>query len=82
VNIAGNYRCSPQPSTCDWSGQTFVVTQTGDALQVKSNKNDIGTGTVTSAISADLSAPWNMLGTISQDRKTIEWSNGTEWTKL
>jgi hypothetical protein len=81
-NLAGNYRCTPQPSNCDWSGKTFTVTQTGNGLDVKSDKGDIGHGTVTSDISAELSAPWNMFGTISADRKTIEWSNGTQWQKL
>ena len=31
-NIAGTYRCEPQPAPCQ-SGQTFTVTQKGDQIE-------------------------------------------------
>jgi hypothetical protein len=36
---------------------------------------------VTSNISVSLGAPWNTLGIIASDRRTIEWSAGTKWRK-
>jgi hypothetical protein len=80
-NLAGMYRCGPDAKACEWSGTTFTVTQTGNKLDIKSDKGIPGTATVTSAISISAGPPWNMLGTISADARTIDWSNGTEWKK-
>jgi hypothetical protein len=33
-NLAGTYRCEPQPAPCH-SGQTFTVTQSGDQIEFK-----------------------------------------------
>jgi hypothetical protein len=41
----------------------------------------MGAGTVTSNISISMGPPWNMLGTIAEGAKTIEWTNGTQWKK-
>jgi hypothetical protein len=79
-NLAGMYRCGPDAKSCEWSGTTFTVTQNGNMLDIKSDKG-VGTATVTSAISISAGPPWNMLGTISADAKTIDWSNGTQWKK-
>ena len=80
-NLGGAYRCGPDAKACEWSGTTFTVTQNGNALDIKNDKGAEGTATVTSNISLRAGPPWNMLGTISPDAKTIEWSNGTEWKK-
>lgn len=80
-NLAGTYRCGPDAKACQWSGSTFTVTQNGDKLDVKNDKGAEGVITVTSNISASAGPPWNMLGTISADARTIDWSNGTEWRK-
>ncbi len=80
-NLGGSYRCGPDAKACEWSGTTFTVTQNGNNLDIKNDKGAIGTAIVTSSISVSAGAPWNMLGTISPDSKTIDWSNGTEWKK-
>ena len=62
-------------------GTTFTVTQNGNSLEAKNEKNAVGTGTVTSPISVSMGPPWNMLGVVSADGRSIEWSNGTQWRK-
>lgn len=79
-NLSGTYRCVPEPSSCQQSGQTFTVTQSGNNLDFKNDKGDVGRGTLTSDISLSAGPPWNMLGTILPD-KAIQWSNGTKWQK-
>ena len=79
-NLAGTYRCEPQPVPCQ-SGQTFTVTQNGDQIEFKSENGLVGQAKFTSPISLSGSAPWNSLGVIAPD-KHIEWSNGTQWRKM
>jgi hypothetical protein len=80
-NLAGTYRCQTDASNCQWSGTTFTVTQTGNDLEVKNEKNEIGHGSVTSNITVSMGPPWNMLGVLSNNNRQIEWSNGTIWAK-
>ena len=78
-NLAGAYRCEPQPTPCQ-SGQTFTVTQKGDEIEFKS-ENGGGHAKITSPISLSGSPPWNSLGVITPD-KHVQWSNGTQWRKM
>ncbi len=80
-SLAGTFKCAPNAKLCQWSGATFIVTQNGNRLDIKNDKGEQGTATVTSAISISAGPPWNMLGVISRDGKQISWSNGTEWLK-
>ena len=80
-NLAGTYRCGPDAKACEWSGASFTVTQNGNALDIKNDKGAVGTASVTSNSSLSAGPPWNMLGTISTDARSIDWSNGTRWTK-
>jgi hypothetical protein len=80
-NLAGKFECGPNAKFCQWSGKSFSVTQTGNHLDIKNDKGDEGTATLTSAISISAGPPWNMLGVISADGRTISWSNGSEWKK-
>ncbi len=80
-NLAGKFQCGPDAKVCQWSGKTFTVTQAGNHLDIKNDKGDQGTAILTSAISISAGPPWNMLGVISNDGKTINWSNGSEWKK-
>ena len=82
ASLAGNYRCGPDAKACQWSGMTFTVTQAGKRLDIKSDKGDTGTATVTSNISLSAGPPWNMLGVLTPDSRIISWSNGTQWQKL
>jgi hypothetical protein len=80
-NLAGTYKCGPDKKACQWSGMSFTVTQKGKAIEAKNEKNEVGAGTLTSPISVSMGPPWNMLGTVSADQKTIDWTNGTQWKK-
>jgi hypothetical protein len=80
-NLAGTFKCGPDMKVCQWSGQTFTVTQNGNRLEIKNEKGDQGTAQLTSAISVSAGPPWNMLGVISGDGKSISWSNGSQWKK-
>jgi hypothetical protein len=81
AGLAGAFRCGPNMKVCQWSGETFTITQAGNHLDIKNEKGEQGTAIVTSAISISAGPPWNMLGVISGDGKTISWSNGSEWRK-
>ena len=77
-NLSGNYRCEPQPASCQ-AGQTFSVTQSGNTLEIKSDKGDQGNARLTSDTTMSAGAPWNMLGVVYDG--DIQWSNGTKWHK-
>jgi hypothetical protein len=77
-NLSGNYRCEPQPMSCR-SGQVFSISQSGNALDLKSDKGEQGNGRLTSATTVSAGPPWNMLGVLYDG--AIEWSNGTKWRK-
>jgi hypothetical protein len=81
-DFSGTYRCEPDPSSCQWSGQTFSVIQEGTILDVKNDKGQIGQVTITSNISMSAGPLWNMLGVILPDNHTIQWSNGTLWHRV
>lgn len=79
-NLSGTYRCEPEPVSCQWSGQTFTIQQSGTKLDVKNDKGDVGQGLLSSNSTLSVGAPWNMLGVIEPDNR-IQWSNGTQWRK-
>jgi hypothetical protein len=79
-NLNGTYRCQPEPSSCQWSGQTFTVAQSGSRLDMKNDKGDVAQGLLSSNTTLSVGAPWNMLGVILPDNR-IQWSNGTDWQK-
>jgi hypothetical protein len=80
-NLAGTYRCEPQPAPCH-SGLTFTVTQKGAELEFKSDSGTVGHAKLTSSISLSAAAPWNSLGIITAENRVIQWSNGTQWRKM
>jgi hypothetical protein len=77
-NLSGNYRCEPQPMSCRW-GQAFSISQSGNTLDLKSDKGEQGSGRLTSATTVSAGPPWSMLGVLYDG--AIEWSNGTKWYK-
>ena len=79
-NLAGPYRCEPQPAPCR-SGQTFTVTQNGDQIEFESDSGFVGQAKFTSRVSLSGTPPWNSLGVIAPDNH-VEWSNGTQWRKM
>ena len=79
-NLAGNYRCTPNPTPCPQDAISFTVTQSGNRLEFKSDKGLPGAGTITSPITISIASPWSMLGIIRSEGQ-IDWSNGTIWQK-
>ena len=77
-NLAGTYRCEPEPSPCV-RGQTFTITQSGNTAELKSDKGEQVRARVTSPTTLSAGPTWNMLGVAHGG--TIEWSNGTRWRK-
>jgi hypothetical protein len=79
-NLAGTYRCEPQPAQCS-SGKTFTVTQTNDQIEFRSDSGFVGHAKLTSRISLSASPPWNSLGVITPENY-VQWSNGTQWRRM
>ena len=80
ANLAGVYRCEPQPSPCPWPGQTMAITQTGSDLELKNDQGAFANGKLTSDITVSAGPPWNSVGIVMPDR-SIQWSNGRHWRK-
>jgi hypothetical protein len=80
-DLSGTYRCEPYPASCNNSGATFTVTQSGAKVDIKNDKGAVGQGSLTSPMTVSVGAPWNTIGVISPDGRTIEWSAGTRWRK-
>ena len=79
-NLAGTYRCVPEPSSCQWQEPNPTISQTGATLQLNINKDEFAEGKLTSNITVGAGPPFNALGLIRPDH-SIEWSNGTKWIK-
>jgi hypothetical protein len=77
-NVSGNYRCEPQPDACK-SGQTFTLAQSGNSIDLRSERGEQGHANLTSPSTISAGAPFNMLGVIRDGG--IDWSNGTRWRK-
>jgi hypothetical protein len=80
ANLAGAYRCEPQPSPCPWPGQTMAITQNGSDLELKNDQGAFANGKLTSDITVSSTPPWNAIGIVLPDG-SIQWSNGTKWQK-
>jgi hypothetical protein len=79
-NLAGTYRCVPEPSSCQWQGKTLAISQSGSTVELTVDKGEFAEGKLTSNISVSAGPPFNAEGHIMPDR-SIEWSNGTKWVK-
>jgi hypothetical protein len=78
ANLAGTYRCQPEPSPCPWP--TVSIAQTGNGLELKNDSGVVADGKVTSPITISGNPPWNAIGVVLPDH-SIQWSNGTKWQK-
>ncbi len=78
ANLAGAYRCQPEPSPCLWP--TMSIAQTGNTIELKNDKGVVADGKVTSPITISGNPPWNAIGVVLPDH-SIQWSNGTKWRK-
>lgn len=78
ANLAGGYRCQPEPSSCPWPNVS--IAQTGDTLELRNDDGVVANGKVTSPITISGNPPWNAIGVVLPDH-SIQWSNGTKWQK-
>jgi hypothetical protein len=79
-NLAGNYRCTPDPDPCRWPAKTLSIAQSGDKLDLKDQQGSFGTAKLTSNLSLTVAPPFNSLGRVLPDH-SIEWSDGTKWSR-
>lgn len=79
-DLSGTYQCKPNPSTCLWSGATASITQSGKKLQIKGTNGAMSDANLTSDSTIAAGGTFNSLGIIRPD-KSIDWSDGTKWTK-
>lgn len=78
-NIAGTYRCVPEPTAC--LSPTFMVTQNGQNLEIRGENGLPPVGAkMTSNITMSAGPILNANGVLLPDR-SIQWSNGTHWQK-
>ena len=77
-NIAGTYRCAPEPTLC--LSPTYTVTQNGQTLELKGEDGPPIGGKMTSNITVSAGPIMNSNGVLLPDR-SIQWSNGTHWRK-
>ena len=78
ANVAGTYRCVPEPTRCQTP--TYTVTQNGQTLELKGEDGTLTAGKMTSNITLSAGPILNANGVILPDR-SIQWSNGTHWQK-
>ena len=77
-NLAGKYRCEPQPREC-MRGTTFTVTQSGNRIEMENEKGERSFAQFTSDTGLAMGSPWNTLGVVYGN--SIQWSNGTRWVR-
>ena len=78
-NLAGNYKCQPQPDKCEW-GTTVSITQQGNKASLANDKGSFADAKVTSNITISAAPPFSANGLIMPDH-SIQWSDGTQWVK-
>src|SRR5277367_5903223 len=66
-NLAGTYKCQPQPVACQW-GATVSITQTGDKVSLSNDSGSFADAKLTSNITLSASPPFNSNGLIMPDR--------------
>jgi hypothetical protein len=78
-NLAGNYKCQPQPDKCEW-GATVSITQEGPKMSLSNDKGSFADAKLTSNITVSAAPPFSANGLIMPDH-SIQWSDGTQWVK-
>jgi hypothetical protein len=79
-DVSGTYQCRPNPDPCTWPGASPSISQTGNKLQIKGDNGAIADAALTSSTTISAAATFNSLGIIRPDH-SIDWSDGTKWTK-
>ena len=79
-DLNGTFQCKPNPNPCLWSGATATMTQSGKKLQIKGANGAMADATLTSDSTIAAGGTFNSLGIVRPD-KSIDWSDGTKWTR-
>jgi len=80
ADLSGNYKCQPNPSPCLWGGASASISQSGKNLQIKGDNGATADATLTSDATISAGGTFNSLGIVRPDH-SIDWSDGTKWTK-
>jgi hypothetical protein len=80
ADVSGTYQCKPNPDPCNWSGNSATISQSGNTLTIKGADGAIADASLTSATTISAAATFNSLGIIRPDH-SIDWSDGTKWSK-
>ncbi|MGB6536707.1 MAG: hypothetical protein WBF58_12190 [Xanthobacteraceae bacterium] len=80
ADVGGTYQCKPNPDPCLWSGQSATISQSGDKLTIKGADGAIADAGLTSPTTISAAATFNSIGIIRPDH-SIDWSDGTTWSK-
>lgn len=78
--LSGTWQCKPNPDPCNWSGPSPSITQSGNDLQIKGADGASSDAKMTSATTISAGGTFNSFGIVRPD-KSIDWSDGTKWTK-
>jgi hypothetical protein len=79
-DLGGTYKCQPNPSPCVWPGASPSIAQSTNSLQIKGDNGATADAKVTSDVTISAGGTFNSLGIIRPDH-SIDWSDGTKWTK-
>ncbi len=79
-SVAGTWQCKPNPDPCNWPGASPSITQSGNDLQIKGADGAIADAKMTSASTISAGGTFNSFGIVRPD-KSIDWSDGTKWSK-
>jgi len=80
ASLSGTWQCKPNPDPCNWSGASPSISQTGNALQIKGDNGATADANMTSATTISAGGTFNSFGIVRPD-KSVDWSDGTTWTK-
>jgi hypothetical protein len=80
ADVSGTYQCKPNPDLCLWSGDSATISQSGNTLTIKGADGAIADASLTSPTTISAAATFNSLGIIRPDH-SIDWSDGTKWSK-
>jgi hypothetical protein len=80
ADVSGTYQCKPNPDPCSWSGNSATISQSGNTLTIKGADGAIADASLTSPTTISAAATFNSLGIIRPDH-SIDWSDGTKWSK-
>ena len=79
-SLAGTWQCKANPDPCNWSGASASITQSGNDLQIKGADGALSDAKMTSATTISAGGTFNSFGIVRPD-KSIDWSDGTKWSK-